>query len=249
MNTPKKPLPKVRPFIEKKTEPLHKNGVDMGGILRIVTMFISLVVLSVSMLGAGILVINILGIGLAGNVEGILVKMIVLGFAFLFGWMVGLVSIRAFGNMFYPFVIRIYAWVVLFAVCILYIVVIQKLYLQEYDALHFWAYLVMLLGGLFVLLCLHLLLEDHDLRPFAIPLLVISVVQICAMILRYVFDTNPNGTKLFGDFLIFFVMVSISSLMLMHVGILTPVRYWISALFDQGSNHNGNGNGNGNGDE
>lgn len=214
----------------------------MSAMLRIVTMFISLAVLSVSMLGASILVINIFGIGLTGNLEGILVKMTVLGFAFLFGWVVGLVSIRAFGNMFYPFVIKIYAWVVLIAVCFLYIKVIQRLYMQDYDTLHFWAYLVMLLGGLFVLLCLHLLVEDHDLRPFAIPLLVISVVQVFAIVFRYVFDSNPNGSKLFGDFLIFIVMVSISSLMLMHIGILTPVRYWISALFDQSSNYNGNGN-------
>ncbi len=198
MNAPKKPLPKVPPFLDRKTQPLHKNGVDMRGMLRIVTMFISLTALSVSMLGAGILVINILGIGLAGNLEGILVKMIVLGFSFLFGWVVGLVSIRAFGNMFYPFVIKIYAWVVLAAICILYIIVIQKLYMQEYDALHFWAYLVMLLGGLFVLLCLHLLVEDHDLRPFAIPLLVISV---CANMLPWYFVMSSTAIQMERSYL------------------------------------------------
>ena len=243
MTTPQKPLPKVPPFIERKTEPPHKKNVDMSGMLRVVTMFVSLAVLSVSMLGAGILVLNIFAIGLNGNLEGILVKMIVLGFAFLFGWVVGLVSIRAFGNMFYPLVIKIYAWAVIVAVCILYIEVIQKLYMQDYNTLHFWAYLVMLLGGLFVLLCLHLLIEDHDLRPFAIPLLVISVLQIFAMVFRYISDENPNGLKLFGDFTIFIVMVSISALMLMHIGILTPVRELISGLFNQSSNHNGNGMG------
>lgn len=213
----------------------------MIGMLRIVTLFVSLIALSVSMLGAGILFLNIFDVGLTGNLEGILVKMTVLGFAFLFGWAVGLVSIRAFGNMFYPLVIKIYAWVVLVAVCILYIKVIQKLYLQDYDTLHFWAYLVMLLGGLFVLICLHLLVEDHDLRPFAIPLLIISVLQLCAIVLRYMLDKNPNGLMLFGDFAIFIVMVSISALMLMHIGILSPLRDQISALFNQNSKHNGNG--------
>ena len=115
--------------------------------------------------------------------------------------------------------------------------------MQNYDTLHFWAYLVMLLGGLFVLLCLHLLVEDHDLRPFAIPLLIISVLQLFAIVIRYVFDKNPNGLMLFGDFTIFLVMISISALMLMHIGILSPVRELISALFDQNSNHNGNGKG------
>ena len=247
MTTPQKPLPKVPPFLERKTEPPHKNGVDISGMLRSVTMLVSLAALTLSMLGAAKLVLDIFDEGLTGNLEGILVKVIVLGFAFMFGWGVGLASVRAFGNMFYQVIIKIYAWVVLIAVAVLYIKVIQKLYMQDYDMLHFWAYLVMLLGGLLVLLFLHLLLEDHDLRPFAIPLLIISVVQIFAMVFRYVSDKNPNGLKLFGDFTVFLVMVSISALMLMHIGILSPVREMISGLFaiNQNSNHNDNGNGNG----
>ena len=245
MNTPQKPLPKVPPFLERKTQPPQKNGVDMSGMLRSVTMLVSLAALSLSMLGAGILVLNIFAEGLSGNLEGILVKMTVLGFAFIFGWGVGLVSIRAFGNMVYPLIIKLYAWAVLIAICFLYMKVIQKLYMQDYDALHFWAYFAMLLGGLLVLLCLHLLVEDHDLRPFAIPLLVISVLQLFAIVIRYLLDKNPNGLKLFGDFTIFIVMVSISALMLRHIGILSPVRDWISGLFaiDQNSNHNHPGNG------
>jgi len=172
--------------------------------------------------------------------EGLLVKLAVLGFAFIFGWAVGLASIRAFGNMFYPIVIKLYSWIILSAVCILYIKVIQKLYMQDYDAQHFWAYLAMLFGGVFVLLCLHLLVEGHDLRPLAIPLLIICVLQVFAIVFRYVFDQNPNGLMLFGDFTIFIVMISISVLMLMHIGILSPIRDLISALFNQNSSRNGN---------
>ncbi len=241
MNTPQKPLPKVPPFFERKTQPPHKSGVDMRGMLRLATMLASLTALTLSMLGAGALVFDVFAVGLTGNLEGLLVKMIVLGFAFIFGWGAGLASIRAFGNMFYPLIIKLYAWAVLIAICILYIKVIQKLYMQDYDTVHFWAYLAMLLGGIFVLLCLHLLVEDHDLRPFAIPLLTICVLQLCAIVFRYVFDKNPNGLYLFGDFTIFIVMISISVLMLVHIGILSPLRDQISALFNQSSNHNGNG--------
>ena len=213
----------------------------MRGMLRLATMLASLTALTLSMLGAGALVFDVFAVGLTGNLEGLLVKMIVLGFAFIFGWGAGLASIRAFGNIFYPLIIKIYAWAVLIAICILYIKVIQKLYMQDYDTVHFWAYLAMLLGGIFVLLCLHLLVEDHDLRPFAIPLLTICVLQLCAIVFRYVFDKNPNGLYLFGDFTIFIVMISISVLMLVHIGILSPLRDQISALFNQSSNHNGNG--------
>ena len=250
MASPQKPLPKVPPFFERKTQPLHKNGVDTRGMLSIATMFASLSALTLSMLGAAKLVFDIFDDGLTGsNLEGLLVKVTVLGFAFFFGWGVGLVSIRGFGNLVYPLIIKIYAWVCLGAVGILYIKVIQKLYLQKYDGLHFWAYLVMLLGGLFVLICLHLLIEDHDLRPFAIPLLIISVLQLFVIVIRYVFDANPNGLMVFADFTIFIVMISISALMLLHIGILSPLRDQIGRLFSQNqiSEKNGNGNGNGHG--
>jgi hypothetical protein len=231
MTTPQKLLPKVPPFLERKTRPLHKNGVDTRGMLSIATMFVSLAALTVSMAGATKFVFVIFDDGLANNLEGLLVKVTVLSLAFFFGWGIGLISVRSFGNLVYPLIIKIYAWACLGAVGILYIKVIQKLYLQKYDAMHFWAYLVMLLGGLFVLICLHLLIEDHDLRPFAIPLLIISVLQLFVIVIRYVFVENPNGWMLFADFTIFFVMISISALMLMHIGILAPVRYFIGELF------------------
>ncbi len=223
----------------------------MRAMLRVVTMMVSFAALTLSMLGATKIVFDVFRDGLAGSLEGILVKMVVLGFTFFVGWGAGLTSIRGFGNMFYPFVIKIFAWLVLVAVCILYIKVIQKLYMQEYDMLHFWAYLVMLLGGLFVLLCLHLLLEDHDLRPFAIPLLITSVLQLVVIVYRYVFEKTPNGMMLFGDLTIFMIMICIATLMLMHIGMLSPLRHQISGFFimNHNSDQNGNGNGNGNGTE
>jgi hypothetical protein len=236
------PLPKVPPFITPPVKPPRKKNVDVRGLLSIITMLVSMAALTLSMLGATKFVIDVFDDGLAGSLDGLLVKLVVLGLSFFFGWVGGLVSIRIFGNLVYPIVIQIYAWVCLFAVSVLYIKIIQKLYMQKYDTMHFWAYLLMLLGGLFVLICLHLMMEDHDLRPFAIPLLVISVLQLCAIIIRYVFEADPNGWKLFGDFTIFGVMISISALMLMHIGILSPLREWVNGLFAtrENSNHHGN---------
>ena len=104
---------------------------------------------------------------------------------------------------------------------------------------------MMLFGGLFVLICLHLLIEGHDLRPFAIPLLIISVLQLFVIVFRYVFDANPNGLMLFADFTIFIVMISISALMLMHIGILSPLRDQIGGLFSQNQISEKNGTGGG----
>ena len=244
MTDPQKPLPHVQPFVERKTQPPHKNGVDTRGMLSVVTMLVSVAALTVSMLGALKLVIDIFNDGFSGSkLDGLLVKLIVLGFAFFFGWGVGLVSIRVFGNLVYPILVKIFSWACLVGISAIYIKVIQKLYFQKYDGLHFWAYLIMLLGGLFVLICLHLLVEGQDLRPYAIPLLIISVLQLFVVVVHYVFDENPSGKMLLGDITIFIVMISISALMLMHIGILSPLREQINSLFSQNQTPSKNGNG------
>jgi len=225
-------LQKAEAFFGKKKERAAK-GVDTRGMLSIATMLVSFAALTVSMGGAAKLVFDIFDDGLVDNLEGLSVKVIVLGLAFFFGWGIGLVSIRGFGNLVYPLIVKMYAWLTLAAVSILYIKVIQKLYLQKYDGIHFWAYLLILLGGLLVLIFLHLLVEGHDLRPFAIPLLIVSVLQLFVIVFRYVFSANPNGWMLFADFTIFIMMISISALMLMHIGILSPIRDWIGELFIQ----------------
>ena len=215
----------------------------MRGMLSILTMMVSLAALTVSMFGATVFVFDVFDDGLNKSIDGLFVKLIVLALAFFFGWGVGLVCIRGFGNLIYPLIIQIYAWACLIAVGILYIKIIQKLYIQKYDAMHFWVYLLMLLGGLFVLICLHLLVEGHDLRPFAIPLLIISVLQLFVIVFRYVFDVVANGWLVFADLTIFIVMISISALMLMHIGILAPLRYFIDELFSNRQEPGNNGNG------
>lgn len=236
MTVPQKQLPHVPPFKERNTRPPRRNGVDTRGMLSIVTMLVSMASLTVAMLGAAKLILAVFDDGLANSLDGLFVKVIVLGLAFFFGWGIGLASIRGFGNLIYPMIINIYAWVCLAAVSFLYLKIIQKLFLQQYDALRFWAYLIILLGGLFVLICLHLLVENHDLRPFAIPLLIISVLQLFVIVYRYVFTNNANGWLVISDFTIFLVMISISALMLMHIGILSPLREQIDSIFSNGEN-------------
>ncbi len=79
--------------------------------------------------------------------------------------------------------------------------------------------------------------------PFAIPLLIISVLHLFVIVYRYVFTNDPNGWMALGDFTIFIVMISLSALMLMHIGILSPLRDQIDGMFtvEDESNHKENG--------
>jgi hypothetical protein len=238
MDNDQKQMPKTPPFVERNPRPPRKDSLDTRGMLSIVTMLVSLAALTASMIGAGGLVYEILfNDDTDSRFDGIVVKLVVLGFAFMFGWGAGLASIRAFGNLVYSYIINIYAWVIIVAVSFLYIRVIQKLYLQLYTPVKFWSYLAILLGGLIVLFFLHLLVEDHDLRPFAIPLLIISVIQLLFIIVRYVFTNDAQDWMVIGDFTVFLVMIILSVMMLLHIGIFSPLRERINDLFRSGRHH------------
>jgi len=164
------------------------------------------------------------------DLDNLLVKIVVLGFSFVFGWVIGLISIRGFNNMIYPIIVKLYSWGILIATVILYIEIIQRLYKQEYSGQKFGTYLVTLLGVMFALFCLHLLVEGHDLRPFAIPLIITSVIHLFVTVIRFLF-TDAKGIYALGDFIVFLLMITVSGLMLMHTGIISPVREMISGWF------------------
>jgi hypothetical protein len=208
-------------------------------------MFVSLAAVTAALLGGTKIIRDVLGDGLENSLGKMPVVIGVLGFTFFFGWATGLVSIRGFENRLYPIVIKIYAWAVLAAAGILYIKVIQKLYMLGYNNLRFGMYLALLIGVLFVLLCLHLLVEGHDLRPFAIPLLVISVVHLFLIVYHYVFEGVDEGMGIYalGDFTVFVLMITASGLMLMHGGALAPLREMISGLFARDEEPENTGNG------
>jgi hypothetical protein len=231
MTEPQKSQPQSKPLIERKTRPLDSKKVDTRGMLSIATMLVSLAAITIAMFGGSKLIYDILERGL-DDVKNIPVKIIVLAFSFSFGWVTGLVSIRGFGNMLYPIIIKIYAWGCLVATCYLYFKIILKLFNQNYSGQKFGTYLVILLGILFVIFCLHLLVEGHDLRAFAIPLLIISVIHLFIVVYRFVFTDDTGGVYYaLGDFIVFLLMITISGLMLLHIGIFSPVRDSIGGLF------------------
>jgi hypothetical protein len=228
------------PYAERKTAPLTQpRKMDTRSALSSATMFMSFSALAASMLGAAKLVYDVFSDGLDSTLDGMIIKTAVLGFAFAIGWALALISIRAFGNLVYPLIIKFYAWSCLAVVSLIYLKIVQTLFSPEISERRFWAYLVILLSGLAALLFLHLLIEDHDLRPFSIPLLAVGVLHLSAIVRRYVFVDNPNGNMLFWDFTVFVMMISISALMLMRLGVFSPLRHQLHELFErhEDSNH------------
>jgi hypothetical protein len=225
----------VSPFVIKPV--LEKPTDSERSFLSQSTMVAGFVALTWALLGGGWLIWEVLDNGLMNNLEMVLVAMIPIGLAYLAGWIFSIVSIRAYNNLVFPLIIRYYAWFTLTGVLVLYLKVIQKLFTQGYGFPNFLAYNFILMGVLLAVFGLHLLPEEHDLRPFSIPIFLVGLFQLWAMISRYVFfPVNGHGIFIFGDLFIFALMQTIAGLMMAHNGVFNPLRESIADFFrDRGN--------------
>jgi hypothetical protein len=215
----------IEPVLEKPTD-------SERSFLSQSTMFAGFVALTLAMLGGVWLIWKVLDNGLMNNLDMVLVGMIPIGLAYLAGWMFSIISIRAYNNLVFPLIVRYYSWFTLTGALVLYIKVIQKLFTQGYQFANFLAYNFILLGVLLALFGLHLLPEEHDLRPFSVPIFLVGLLQLWVMISRYVFfPVKGNGIFIFGDIFIFAIMQTIAGLMMAHNGIFNPLRKSIADFF------------------
>ena len=131
-------LPKVPPFITPEPPRNHRRDLSQRRLLSPTTLLVSLTSLTIAMVGGAKLAWSMFDEGLANSLDDIWAKIIVLGLAYAFGWLVALVCIRVFDNLVFPIIINLYAWLVLMGISGLYLKILQKLYLQAYDGVHFF---------------------------------------------------------------------------------------------------------------
>jgi hypothetical protein len=213
---------------------LRGTKLSQRGMLSILMLMASMGALGFALIGGAKLVLDIFGEGLMNSLLTLPTKAFVVGLAYLVGWLTAMVAIRVYGNLVLPFIISYLIWGCLIGVCALYVLILQRLYDQVYDLPHYFAYLIIVAAGLGAMVGLHLIVEDHDLRPLSIPLLVISMIQLGLIVFRYVF-TEANPTYLWKDLLFFLAMGGFGYLMLAHIGLLAPVRKRLTNYFDRNS--------------
>ncbi|MBN2117870.1 MAG: hypothetical protein JW730_14940 [Anaerolineales bacterium] len=204
-------------------------------MFSILMLLASMIALGFALLGGAKLIFDIFGAGLLNSLHGLGTKALVVGLAYLVGWLTAMIAIRVYGNLVLPFAINFLTWGCLIGVCVLYLLILQRLYDQAYDLPHYAAYLIIMAAGLAALVGLHLIIEDHDLRPFSIPLLVIAMIQLGLIVFRYVFTETANSSYLWKDLLFFFMMGLFAFLMLAHLGLLKPLRAELTNYFDRNS--------------
>ena len=180
--------------------------VSPRGMLSLAMLLVSVSALSMAFLGGAKLVLDVFGEGLMNALNGIGSKAFVIFIAYAVGWLTAVAAIRIYGNLVLPIIIDLFAWACLCGVCILYLLVLQRLYWQVYDMTRYWAYLTIMAAALGSLVGLHLIVEDHDLRPFSIPLLLTSLLQLGLIVYRYVFTSTVLAGFLWKDLLFLFAM-------------------------------------------
>jgi hypothetical protein len=203
-------------------------------MLSILMLLASVGALGFALLGGARLILDILGAGLENSLPTLPPKALVIGLAYGVGWVTAMIAIRVYGNLVLPFIINFLIWGCLIGVCALYVLVLYRMYDQTYNLLRFWAYLIIVASGLGAMVGLHLIVEDHDLRPLSIPLLVISMIHLGLIVFRYVF-TVANPGYLWTDLLFFLAMAAFGYLMLAHIGLLSPLRTQLTHYFDRNS--------------
>jgi hypothetical protein len=203
-------------------------------MLSLLMMLGSVGALGFALLGGSKLVLDIFGVGLLNSLGTLPTKAFVVGLAYLVGWVTAMIAIRVYGNLVLPFIINFLIWGCLIGVCALYVLILQRLYDQSYDLTHYFAYLMIVAAGLVAMVGLHLIIEDHDLRPLSIPLLIISLIHLGLIVFRYVF-TAASPAYLWKDLLFFLIMGAFAYLMLAHIGLLKPLRKQLTTYFDRNS--------------
>jgi hypothetical protein len=215
--------------------PLSQSNVSQRGLLSIAMLLFSVGSLTIALLAGAKLVYDIFEVGLINSLDGLATKAIVVGIAYLAGWLTAILAIRVYGNLVLPFIINLYIWVILIAVCTLYLLILQRLYDQQYDMLRYAAYVVIMASALGAMVGLHLVLEGHSLRPLSVPLLLINLLQLGLIVFRYVFTPDAQSAYLLYDLFFFGGMAVFSVFMLAHIGLLSPVRTRVTTTFDRNS--------------
>ena len=219
------------------TSPHNGNGHKgtQRSMLSMAMLSASIGSLGIAVIGGARLILDIFNEGLKNSFDGIVPKVIVLALAYGVGWLTAMVAIRVYGNLVLPSLINWITWGCLAGVCMLYMVVLMRLYRQAYDIGHYWAYFLIIFSGLGAMVGLHLIIEDHDLRPFSVPLIIISLIQIAMIVYRYVFTRDAHSEFLWKDLFFFFAISAFAIFALAHWGVLEPLRKQITNYFDSNS--------------
>jgi len=157
-------------------------------------------------------------------------KVILLVVVFVFGMGLGVLSIRGFDNWAFRSVARFFAWVYLGIACLSYFGITVVLYRQAYSIEAFGTFVLVMITELLAILSLHVVIEDHDIRPFSYPIFAVAAIQAFLALHRYVLVSVPVSAYLAGDLFFFLGMTLVGSAMLGDIAFASLIKRVIDEI-------------------
>jgi hypothetical protein len=202
-----------------------KLSPGMHKFFNVTTLTLSAIGLLADILGIGKVAYDVI---VQGQLADLGFKLVVLVIVFLFGIGLGVISIRGFQNTSLLVIARFYAWVYVAIVCLSYFGVALLLHRQCYNLGTYVAFVLVILAELLAVAALHVVIEEHDIRQFSIPVLTVCLVHAILVVYAYIFTAVPVSLYLAGDLLFFTAMTLVGSAMLGDIGFRTMLsRLWL----------------------
>jgi hypothetical protein len=188
------------------------------------TLALSAIGLLADILGIGKLAYDVIVVRQLSNLG---FKLVVLVLVFLFGIGLGVISIKGFQNTNLLTIAEFYAWVYVAIACLSYLGIALSLNRQGYTFGTYVAFVLVIVAELLAMYALHVVIDDHDIRQYSIPILSICLVHAILIVYAYVFIPVPVSLYLAGDLIFFIAMTLIGSAMLGDIGFATMLsRIW-----------------------
>lgn len=201
---------KVPPFIDEDAERIIRQTRQSIG--STIVMAFGWTLLTVALTGGAYLAYRYLTDAEENRIL-MFAPLVVLGFTYLAGWVVSLVSIRAMHNMVMPVVVKVYTFGVLGGILLVYFRAIYKIFNFPKEGgpqslLPGDANFLVLLAGYLLLVSLSLLVEKFYLKPHAIILLIAVGVHLIMAVYHYVFiGSETAGLVSFDVYYLLFIFV------------------------------------------
>lgn len=200
---------KTPPFIDEDAERIiHQTRQSIGSTI---VMAFGWTLLTVALISGAYLAYRYLTDAEENRIL-MFAPLVVLGFTYLAGWVVSLVSIRAMHNLVMPVVVRVYTFGVLGGILLVYFRAIYKIFSfpekGEESLLPGNANFLVLFAGYLLLVSLSLLVEKFYLKPYAIILLIAAGIHLIVAVYHYVFvGSTTDGLVSFDMYYLLFIFV------------------------------------------
>jgi hypothetical protein len=216
----------VPPFVDEKAA--RREAQARRARSNTIVMALGWLALTMAMIGAAKLLYQYFFSDEKLELGSAIAQLVMLALAYIVGWIMSAVSIRKLQNIILPMVIQFYTYCITFAILVVYSRAVYKIFMEA--PLTYTKYTVVLIVGYFLLISLHLLVNDHELGPHTVVLYIAAFLHLILAVSHYVFMEAAQPVYVVGD-LYFLLFILIMAVLLQQKWLYAPLKRTLSGVF------------------